>query len=203
MKRRVLVVLSLAVALTGLWATAALAEDTTKPVGLVIAFPDGTKVAQIVTVPADATAYDALKKANIALIGTTGQFGLSVCSINQVGCAASNCFCDSKHFWAFYNLDPQTNQWVASSEGVGAVKPASGAVVGFVWSGVDDKFNPTDQPPVMTFQQIQAQSGSTSGQAAQPAALPVTGVTYQPYLLAVAAALLLIGLSLNSRGRSA
>ncbi len=171
-KQRFSVVLALALILVTLAAGAALAADATKQVGLVVAFPDGTKHTEIITVPAEATTLDVLQKANIVLVSSTGQFGPTVCSINKVGCDAKNCFCDSKHFWAFYHLDAATNKWVASTEGVGSAKPANGTVEGFVWSGVDANFNPTDQPPVMTFAQLQAQPGAA---AAKPATLPTTG----------------------------
>ena len=40
--------------------------------------------------------------------------------------------------------------------GVGGVVPANGAVVGFAWSGFDESYNPTVEPPVYTFAQIVA-----------------------------------------------
>ncbi|HEX9118679.1 MAG TPA: hypothetical protein VGA61_21615 [Anaerolineae bacterium] len=205
MKHRVSVVLAITLVLTALFASAALAADGTKQVGLVFAFPDGTKHAQIVTVPADATSYDALKAADIVLVSVTGQFGQQVCSINKVGCAATNCFCDSKHFWAFYHLDAATNKWVVSAEGPGSSKPANGAVEGWVWSGVDAKFNPTDQPPLMTFAQIQAQTGTAAqpSTAAKPTNLPATGGLELLALLAPAGALIGGGLFLVGRRRGA
>ncbi|MGC8780605.1 MAG: hypothetical protein ACP5UQ_07040, partial [Anaerolineae bacterium] len=85
--------------------------------------------------------------------------------INDVGCPATNCFCDPTRFWAYYHLNGNT--WATAAEGVGSYVPANGAVEGLVWSGVDAKFNPTAQPPVVTFAQIAA--------APTPLALPKTG----------------------------
>ena len=142
-----------------LFAGTALAQaPTTKQVGLVIAFPDGTEHLEIVTVPTAATTFDVLQKAKITLASADSGFGPAVCGINNFGCPATNCFCDATHYWAYYDLDAATSKWVASALGVGSVVPANGAVVGFAWSGFDESYNPTVQPPVYTFAQIVGQN---------------------------------------------
>lgn len=156
------------------------AEEGPKQIGLVITFPDGAEHLEVVTVPADATMFDALKAASIALASADSGFGPAVCGINQVGCPAENCFCDKDHFWAYYHLDPATTQWQASAQGVDAYTPASGAVEGMVWSGMDASFMPTDQPKVHTFQELSSSA---------PQSLPKTG--NDPLPLAFAAGLLL------------
>ena len=158
----VLLVMVLSATLVGTtWA----ADTDTKQIGLVIAFPDGARHIEFVTVPATATTFDALKVAKIDLVSQTTSFGQAVCSINKVGCPATNCFCDPKQFWAYYHLEG--NAWKAAAEGAGSYVPANGAVEGFAWSGSDASFNPTVQPPVYTFEQIVA--------APQPVTLPQTG----------------------------
>jgi hypothetical protein len=175
MSRRLVVVLFLALALTIVLVPAALAADaTTKQVGLVIAFPDGTQHLEVVTVPAKATTFDVLEAASVELVIDTS-FGVSVCSINSVGCPASNCFCDSKHFWAYYHLDSTTNQWVAASVGVGSYEPLNGSVEGLAWSGFDANFNPTVQPPVYTFAQIVAETTPQPVPVPEPATLLLLG----------------------------
>lgn len=166
MFRRLALVVGLALALSLILVGAVVASDAgTKQVGLVIAFPDGATHTEIVTVPITATAFDALKAAKVNVASQTSSFGPAICGINNVGCPATNCFCDPKQFWAYYHLTG--TMWTAASEGVGAYTPANGAVEGFVWSGMDAKFNPTAQPPVKTFAQIAA--------APTPVALPKTG----------------------------
>lgn len=157
----VLLVLVLSVIATG----AVAAADDTKQVGLVIAFPDGTLHSEAVTVPAAATTFEVLKAAKIVLASETTSFGPAVCGINNIGCPATNCFCDAQHFWAYYHLE--NGAWVAAAEGAGSYVPANGAVEGFAWSGMDASFNPTVKPAVYTFDQIAT--------APQPAALPQTG----------------------------
>lgn len=158
----VLLALALCAALVG---TLSAADADTKQIGLVIAFPDGTLHSEVVTVPAAATTFEVLKAAQIILASETTSFGPAVCGINNVGCPATNCFCDAKHFWAYYHLEG--GAWGAAAEGAGSYVPANGAVEGFAWSGMDASFNPTVQPPVYTFEQIAA--------APQPATLPQTG----------------------------
>jgi hypothetical protein len=152
MSRRSLFVL-LVVALLALTATAAFAQsEGTKQVGLVVTFPDGSTKTEVVTVPAAATAVDALRASKLAVVTTEGAFGTSLCKINETGCPAENCFCDPAKFWAYYHLNGAA--WESAMEGVGTFVPASQAVEGFAWSGFDANFNPTVKPPVYTFAQL-------------------------------------------------
>jgi hypothetical protein len=171
--------------LASLAGSALAAEEGTKQVGLVIAFPDGTEHLQVVTVPADATTFDALQAADIDLASTQAGFGPAVCGINKVGCPADNCFCDAEHFWAYYHLDADGKAWQAAAQGVGAYVPPDGAVEGLVWSGMDASYAPTDQPKVHTFQEL-------SGAA--PRSLPTTGAGVLPIALAAGLSLLAAGL---------
>jgi LPXTG-motif cell wall-anchored protein len=185
MTRRFILVILIALMLGAMIVGSALAQTpTTKQVGLVIAFPDGTQHTEIVTVPAVATALDALQAAKITLASTDGGFGPAVCGINNVGCSITNCFCDAAHFWAYYHLNPATSQWGAATEGVGTYVPANGSVEGFAWSGFDESYNPTIQPPVYTFDQIVA--------APEPATLPKTGANPVTLVLSGLGGLLLV-----------
>lgn len=188
-------IVGMAVLLLAAFAGGALAaEEGTKQVGLVISFPDGTEHLEVVTLPAAATTFDALKAAKIDLASTDSSFGPAVCGINKVGCPADNCFCDPERFWAYYHLDPASNKWQASAQGVGAYVPATGAVEGLIWSGMDANFAPTDQPAVHTFQEL---SGAASqGQPGGiPQSLPQTGIAVLPLVLAAALSLTAVGLA--------
>ncbi len=190
MFRRLTLVVWFAFALSLALAGAVSAADTgTKQVGVVIAFPDGARHTEVVTVPITATAFDVLKTAKINLVSQTTSFGPAVCAINNVGCPATNCFCDPKQFWAYYHLTG--NAWTVAAEGASSYVPANGAVEGFVWSGMDAKFNPTAQPPVVTFAQIAA--------APAPAALPKTGGSGALLVIAGLGGLLLAATGLAAR----
>ncbi len=153
MSRRSLVVLLTVVALLALTATAAFAQTGgTKQVGLVVTFPDGSTKTEVVTVPATATAIDALRASKQTVVTAEGAFGTSLCKINDTGCPAEDCFCDPAKFWAYYHLNG--GAWEGAMEGVGTYVPANQAVEGFAWSGFDANFNPIVQPPVYTFAQL-------------------------------------------------
>ena len=176
MSRRFVLMMLIVLVLCALFAGTALAQaPTTKQVGLVIAFPDGTEHLEIVTVPTAATTFAVLQKAKITLASDDGGFGPGVCGINSVGCPATNCFCDAAHYWAYFNLDGATSTWVASSLGVGSVVPTNGAVVGFAWSGFDQNYNPTVQPPVYTFAQIVAKTTPPPVSVPEPGTILLLG----------------------------
>jgi hypothetical protein len=179
MSRRLWIVAAVVLALVGLLAGGALAADLSpagsqsKQVGLVIAFPDGTRYLEVVSVPDNATTFDVLRAAKITLVSQDTAWGPAICSINGLGCPASDCFCDPAHFWAYYHLDPATNTWVVAQTGVGGYVPADGAVEGLAWSGFDASYNPTVQPPVYTFQQIVSETAPVP--IPEPATLALLG----------------------------
>ena len=120
MSRRLIVVLFLALALATMLVPAAFAADpTTKQIGLVVAFPDGTEHLEIVTVPTTATTFDVLQKAKITLASVDTGFGPGVCGINNFGCPATNCFCDAAHYWAYYRPGCRDRQMGCFSHGRG------------------------------------------------------------------------------------
>jgi len=172
MSRRFVLVVLIALVVGALIAGTAFAQaPTTKQVGLVIAFPDGTKHLEIVTVPTTATTFDVLNAAGIDLVTGAGPL---LCSINKVGCPATNCFCDNAHFWAYYHLNA-ASQWEIAPQGIGAFNPTNGSVEGFAWSGFDESYNPTVQPPVYTFDQIVAATTPPPVSVPEPGTLLLLG----------------------------
>ena len=187
--------------LASLTGSALAAEEGTKQVGLVITFPDAmAEHVEVVTVPAAATMLDALKAAKIDLASADSDFGPAVCGINKVGCPADNCFCDAEHFWAYYHLDPASNKWQASAQGVGAYVPANGAVEGLTWSGMDASFMPTDQPKVHTFQELSG-AAPPRQQLGTPQSLPKTGYDLLSLVLVAGLSLTTVGIASRTIAR--
>lgn len=169
--RLVLIITLLLLALV--MTTAVAADGGTKQVGLVITYPDGTTHSEIVTVPSDATTADVLAAAIVPVGMADAGFGPAVCSINNQGCSTDNCFCDPNAFWAYYHL--VEDAWEGSMVGVGSYTPADRAVEGFAWSGFDASYNPTVQPPVMTFADIEAAQSPAPAEIPEPATLLLLG----------------------------
>lgn len=142
-----------AIALLLLFSFTAIADGETKEVALVITYSDGTTYTEIVTVPADATAADVLTGAEVSVGMEDFGFGPAVCNINADGCPTDDCFCDAAHYWAYYHL--VGDAWQSAAGGVGDYTPSNRSVEGLAWSGFDDNFNPTVQPPVKTFEEIE------------------------------------------------
>ena len=174
MSHRNLFTLVLLLVLVSLSAGAAFAQtETTKQVGLVVTFADGTSHREIVTVPAGATALDVLAAANVTVVTSETAFGPALCKINDTGCPADNCFCDPAAFWAYYHL--VGDGWAGAMESAGAYVPAHGSVEGFAWSGFDSSYNPTVQPPVYTFAQLMAELTPEPVPVPEPATILLLG----------------------------
>ena len=102
-----------------------------------------------------------------------GGFGPAVCNIDDDGCPTDNCFCDAEHFWAYYHL--VGDAWAGSDVGVGGYTPGDRSVEGFAWSGFDASFNPTVQPPVKTFDEIEDELNPPPAEIPEPATLLLLG----------------------------
>jgi len=163
----------IAIALLLLFSTVIFAEGDTKEVALVITYSDGTTHTEIVTVPADATTADVLASADVPVGMEDFGFGPAICNINADGCPTDNCFCDAEHFWAFYHL--VGDAWESAMVGVGDYTPGDRSVEGFAWSGFDDNFNPTVQPPVKTFEEIEDELTPPPAEIPEPATLLLVG----------------------------
>ena len=164
----------IALLLVGALATGILAQGATKRVGIVVRFGDGKENLQIVSVPVAATTEDVLRASTLDLTITDSGYGPNVCRIGPDGCKPpADCFCDPAHFWAFWNLNSTGTGWTASPMGVKAYTPKDGDVVGFSWTGFDASYNPTVQPKVHTFADIEKSLQPTD--VPEPATLVLLG----------------------------
>ncbi len=166
-------VLFISLLLMLLIAATALAASDNKQVALVITYPDGSTHTEIVTVPVDATTADVLTAADVTVGLFDGGFGPAVCNINGQGCPSDDCFCNPSAYWAYFHL--AGTRWESSMVGVGSYTPADRSVEGFAWSGFDANYNPTVQPPVMTFDEILASQTPPPAEIPEPVTLILLG----------------------------
>lgn len=73
---------------------------------------------------------EALQRTGLNLEVANFGFGSAVCSIEGVGCPATNCFCDPNRFWGYYFWD---GAWQFYSVGAGSSTLTDGAVEGWAW----------------------------------------------------------------------
>ena len=124
-------------------------------VGIVVEFPDGSVKTDCVPFGDSASGYDILQQ-SIFNVGWSdpGLYGRSLCKIDGVGDEVSGTVCvwDPNLFWAFYILDGSS--WQMASVGTESYVAVDKDVLGFVRSGFDAFFNPTEEPPVKTYEQV-------------------------------------------------
>lgn len=142
-------------------------------VGLVVQFND-TTITRCVTLNKDnPTGYDVLTAADLDLITSTSGMGVTVCSIQGVGCPASDCFCKSYaypfYYWSYWHL--QNGAWVYSNLGVSNYKVSPQSVEGWIWG---DGKNP---PPNFSFAALCSTATPTVTMSAT-AILPTPTVTW-------------------------
>jgi hypothetical protein len=93
---------------------------------------------------------DALLQSGLEVITQETSFGTAVCSIEEVGCPADNCFCSATNFWNYLNWDWAQNQWVASAVGASATTLSNHAVDGWRWQAFEDSQTPPPAPDLLT-----------------------------------------------------
>ncbi|MAE42943.1 hypothetical protein CMO93_04170 [Candidatus Woesearchaeota archaeon] len=126
-------------------------------VGIVVEFPDGSVKTDCVSVDASTSGHDILQKSTLDITWSSeGLYGYALCKIDGVGdevaSAAGNCVWDPNLFWAFFILDG--NAWQIASVGAGSYTAVDKDVLGFARSGFDFLFNPTEEPPLKTYEQV-------------------------------------------------
>ena len=126
-------------------------------VGIVVEFPDNSVKTDCVSVDTSTSGYDILQQSTLDITWSSeGLYGYALCKIDGVGdevaSAAGNCVWDPDLFWAFSILG--SNEWQVAPVGAGSYAAVDKDVLGFVRSGFDFLFNPTEEPPVKTYEQV-------------------------------------------------
>lgn len=152
--KRALVILLLTLSLTiaALHVGAAQVENRA---GLVVRFDDGQVETRCISFGEEQiSGYELLQRAALELEGEEAGAGVTVCRIEDVGCPASNCFCqcqgDPCQYWSYWHL--QDGEWRYSVAGASIYEVGHGDVEGWSWGpgSVSDAV----APPVIDFDEI-------------------------------------------------
>jgi hypothetical protein len=116
-------------------------------VALVVRFDDENVISRCISFPEDQiSGYDVLDRSRLEIVADFGGMGAAICKIEDTGCPASNCFCQSPpDFWSYWHL--QDGTWAYSPAGASGYQVSDGAVEGWSWG-------PGEPPPVISFDKI-------------------------------------------------
>jgi hypothetical protein len=137
------------------------AQSIPGKVGLVIQFQDGSIQKKCVEITKEPyTGYDVLMASGYPIISDFGgSLGAAVCKIDQVGCNADNCFCDTPNYWSYWHLgkdDAGQAAWLYSSTGSSNYTVTPGGVEGWRYG---EGVPPSEKP---TFEEICQSPTSTA-----------------------------------------
>ena len=98
---------------------------------LLVQFPDGRVENRAVTFRNTISGLELLQRSGLTVVTSKTDFGTAVCSIEGVGCPATNCFCDKANFWGYYHWTGQG--WAMSDVGADQASVVNGATDGWRW----------------------------------------------------------------------
>lgn len=125
--------------------------------GLVIVDGSGEVQNYCVTVDDDATGWDLLVGAEVAVNSEPSAMGNTICAINGVGCSSprESCFCQCQGspcvYWSFW-MQNENGDWVYSNQGASNAKVRAGEVQAWVWG--DGTTGNAPEPPRVAFADI-------------------------------------------------
>jgi len=129
-------------------------------VGLVVRFGDSTVFTDCIEfTEAEITGEDVLDRSGLSVVKDLSYgLGAAICKIEDDGCDYEHCFCQCTgeppcEYWAYYHLDPQTQQWVYSGMGASWHTVQPGDVEGWSW-GAGDAGGSDVEPPLLTFEEL-------------------------------------------------
>ena len=154
-KPSIMVVLVLVVVLAAGGSPLPVGAQQVNRVALIVDFGDHQVTRCVEFGESEISGYDVLLRAGFDVVPTfDAGMGAGVCSINDVGCPAGDCFCECTGspcvYWAYHHL--VGGQWQYSGLGASSHMARSGDVEGWAWGegGLTDGA----QPAVVSFDQI-------------------------------------------------
>ena len=156
---------------------------------IVVQFDDGTTETRCVNFDEQSiTGYELLERSSLSIIASFESQGAAICKIEDVGCPANDCFCQSPpDYWSYWQLE--NDQWAYSPQGSSSTQLHDGDVDGWTWgAGLPPDVIPFDQicttenesntaTPTLSPSPTTTQTPTTSTAVVTDTAAP----TYQPY----------------------
>jgi len=105
---------------------------------LAVQFNPHDRLVRSISFSGSITGLDALLQSGLDIV--TNDYGggfIAVCSIEGVGCPATDCFCGGSTFWNYEYWDG--NQWQSHSSGASGYTVQNGAVEGWRWGEWTDR----------------------------------------------------------------
>jgi len=98
---------------------------------IVVQFDDQDAVVRNVTFTGPITGVKALEESGLNIETYDAGWGIAVCSIEDVGCPATDCFCDTNNFWGYNYWDGSA--WQGYMVGASVATITNGAIEGWRW----------------------------------------------------------------------
>jgi hypothetical protein len=122
-----------------------------KQANIIVQLDDQALLAREINFSSPISGLKALALSGLDVVTTATNFGPAVCSIEGVGCPATNCFCDANRFWAYSYWDG--SEWQSYPVGAGSsVISETGAIEGWRWG----EFGAPQTPATVTVAAVNA-----------------------------------------------
>lgn len=120
--------------------------------GLVVVHGDGRVITRCVRFDeTQITGLTLLQRSGLAFSADTGPMGSTICSLNNEGCPASDCWCECKGtpcaYWIYFQRNPD-GSWGYANIGAALRQVSSGDVDGWMWGDA------SSLPPAVSFEAI-------------------------------------------------
>lgn len=148
-------------------------EGESNLAGLVILSGEGQSATYCVPfAEAEISGYELLNRAGLQMEFGNSVQGAAVCSVDGVGCPASDCFCQCRgepcQYWSYWQLGD--SGWEYAIRGANQTTVRPGDVYGWTWG--PGTVSEALQPPPTTFEEICADGPTVAAIPATPAEEP-------------------------------
>lgn len=134
--KRILGFIVLAAMLGALGTPASVAAEALHQAQVIVQLAPGRQEARTVEFSGEISGLQALQLTGLDVTTADYGWGTAVCAIEDVGCPASDCFCDNNAFWSYSRKG--SNGWETSMMGAASTTVGDGAVEGWRWSAFSD-----------------------------------------------------------------